>query len=110
VFGFIIKELKHYYLSPAGVFGWKGSANVWEPFARSIQKMTAVIFDELTDKDDLHGNLIDLLNRDPPPPPDQRFVQAVADDLNTGVLDQFGRQLPIPSHMFVDDSFLIAIR
>lgn len=72
--------------------------------------MTAVIFDELTDKDDLHGNLIDLLNRDPPPPPDQRFVQAVADDLNTGVLDQFGRQLPIPSHMFVDDSFLIAIR
>jgi hypothetical protein len=71
--------------------------------------MTAVVFDELTDEDDPHGDLINLLNWDPPPAPDQKFVQAVPDELNTGVLDMVGRQKPISSHMFVDDNFLLAM-
>jgi hypothetical protein len=110
LFGFIIDELGHYYLSPAGVFGWKGSANSWEPFRRAIEKMTEVVFSELTDEDDPHGDLIDLLNWEDQFPIDEAFVPAFADDINRGVLDENGDQLPIPVHMFVDDSFPVSIR
>ena len=110
LFGFIIDELGHYYLSPAGVFGWKASANSWEPFRRAIEKKTEVVFSELTDKDDPHVELIDLINWEEPCSSDQTFVPAFADDINKGVLDEKGNQLPIPVHMFVDDSFPVAIR
>jgi hypothetical protein len=72
--------------------------------------MTAVIFSELTDDDDPHGDLIDMLDWDDPPEPGECLVPAFADEINKGVLDENGNRLAIPSFMFVDDSFLGAIR
>jgi hypothetical protein len=108
VFGFMIKSLGHYYLSPAGVFGWKASCNGWEPFARAIQRMTAVVFSEVGENEEPHRDLVDLVKWDESPSKDQIFTQAIAEEIHQGVLDEFGNQKPIHSFMFVDDSALIA--
>jgi hypothetical protein len=72
--------------------------------------MTEVVFSELTDEDDPHAELINLINWEEPCSSDQTFVPAFADNINKGVLDGKGNQLPIPVYMFVDDSFPVAIR
>ena len=108
-FGYIMESLGHYYFSNAGVFGWKGSCNVWEPFRRAIENMTAVIYERLDDDTTLHQDLIDQITWT-----DQmvtgEFTPAIADALNTGIHDSDGQIKRIPSFMFVDDAALIAIR
>lgn len=108
-FGYLMESMGHYCLSNAGVFGWIGSAAVWEPFRRAIEKMTEVIYDELEDGQDIHKELIDKISWAEPPPPGTVFTKAVKDALNPGVTDAKGKQLAIPSFFFVDDGILIAV-
>lgn len=111
VFGFIMDSVGHYYFAPAGVFGWKGSCNVWEPFRRAIEVMTGVVYEELTAKGDieLHSDLLDQISWSDPNLDESDFVRAVPDTLNQGVFDANGEQRRIPSHMFVDDAIVITI-
>lgn len=108
-FGFMMESMGHYYLSNAGVFGWIGSASVWEPFRRAIEKMTEVIYSELEDGQDIHKDLIEAIEWDALPPPGTKFAPAFKDALNPGVKDRNGVQQPIPSFFFVDDGMLIAV-
>ena len=107
-FGFQVESLGLYCLSNAGVFGWIGSAAVWEPFRRAIEAMTQKYFSEFTDQDDPHGDMIDELGWDEDIGNTAAFAKAIKDKYNQGVSDSDGNPLPIPSFFFVDDAQLIA--
>ena len=106
----MIEALGLYCLSTGGVFGWIGSAAVWEPFRRAIEAMTQKYFSEFTDDDNPHGDLIDRLMWDESTVDPSQFVKAVKDKFNQGTIVKEGNPLPIPSFFFVDDAQLIAAR
>jgi hypothetical protein len=43
-FGFVMGFLNSFFLMTAMVFGFRASANSWEPFRRAIEALTAVFF------------------------------------------------------------------
>ena len=91
------------------VFGSSVSATSWEPFRRAIEVMTEV-FSLRTDLVPKHAVYLAMINLEPPVLPRTKFVRAVPDTINPGVLDEHGNQKPIPNWMYVDDCLLASVR
>ena len=105
-FGFVIAGI--YYLATAMVFGSIASASSWEAFRRAIELMTAVFFNK-KGLEEKHKELMEMIEWDTPPPPGTIMVKARPCQINKGVLDKKGNQLPIPGHIYVDDCLIVAM-
>ena len=105
-FGFKVKNL--YFLATSMVFGSNTSATSWEPFRRAIEAMTLVYFNKegLVEK---HKHYLDMIIWEDEPEVQPVFVQAVACDLNPGVLDEQGNMKPVPTNIYVDDALLACV-
>ena len=107
-FGFIISGL-YYFISTAMVFGSRVSASSWEPFRRAIEAMTAH-FSLRADLVEEYSDYLDMISFSPPASPETVFIHAPRCDLNPGVLDDDGNQIPMPTFVFVDDCLLAAVQ
>ena len=103
VFGFMI--MGYYFIATAMVFGAVISATSWEPFRRAIETMTHV-YSLCTDLADKHKHYLDMISLKPLPPEDTEYVKAIPDSLNPLVVDEEGRQKPIPNFIYVDDCLI----
>ena len=106
-FGFMI--MGYYFIATAMVFGAVISATSWEPFRRAIETMTRV-YSLRTDLADKHKHYLDMISLKPLPTEDTEYVKAIPDSLNPVVVDEEGRQMPIPNFIYVDDCLLACIR
>lgn len=107
-FGFIIRGM-YFFIATAMVFGAKVSATSWEPFRRAIEVMTRV-YSLRTDLVQKHKAYLDMIELEPPAAKGTKFTRALPCNINKGVLDENGNQMPIPNFMYVDDCLLACIR
>ncbi len=104
-FGFFDSQ-GFYHLVAAMVFGSVVSANQWEPFRRTIERLSMLF----QDRDDLvhkHRALLDMIEWD-----EQEYgpaVKAKACKLCPGVIDADGKEVKRPARFYVDDALLAAI-
>ncbi len=108
-FGFVMGFLQSFFLMTAMVFGFRASANSWEPFRRAIEALTAVFFVQFEEDISTHQEFIDLLRFDELPPPGTEFVQAKPCSINRGCFNKEGKQLPIGTNIYVDDCLIAAV-
>lgn len=108
-FGFVMGFLNSFFLMTAMVFGFRASANSWEPFRRAIEALTAVFFVQFEEDISSHQEFIDMVQFDELPPSDTEFVRAKPCSINQGCLDETGNQLPIGTNIYVDDCLIAAV-
>ena len=111
-FSFVIDFMGMLCATTAMVFGFIASANCWEPFRRAIEVMTAVIFERIGSDSNIHQEYIDMFEFEDLPSKDESndlFTKAKPCSINTGVLDNKGKQKPIGTKIYVDDCLLVAV-
>ena len=95
---------------PTGqTFGSNTSPSNWEPIARARMHLAQWLFHDTTLLEK-HSNYTDRVQYGPEPDHETLFVQAIADVLNQGVLDDHGNPVPTEHHMFVDDNLIAEIK
>jgi hypothetical protein len=107
-FSFMMGFMKIFFLMTAMVFGFKSSANSWEPFRRAIEIMSAVCFDNIGDDSTIHQEYVDMVNFGDLPSPDEKFTKAKPCSINKGYRDENGNRKATPARMYVDDALFIA--
>ena len=108
-FSFMMGFMKIFFLMTAMVFGFKSSANSWEPFRRAIEIMSAVCFENFGDDSTIHQKYIDMVNFGDLPLPDEKFTKAKPCSINKGYRDEAGNRKATPARMYVDDALFIAV-
>ena len=105
-FGFILGPW--YIAANAMVFGSVASASSWEPFRRAIQGIARARFycEGLVEK---YKDWIELVRWDKRPTEGVRLVQAKRCSKNKGIIDENGKELPTPHHIYVDDNLMADI-
>lgn len=108
-FGFVMGFLNSFFLMTSMVFGFRASANSWEPFRRAIESMTAVFFTKFEEDISTHQEFIDMVHFDDLPPPETVFERAHPCSINQGCCDEEGNQRPIGTNIYVDDCLIAAV-
>ena len=105
-FGFLVNDL--YCLATAMVFGSNTSASSWEPFRRAIEGLSK----KFANRPDLvkkHKYYLDMIQWKMPSDRESKPVIATSCELNPGVIDLAGNQVQHPSHIWVDDTLIVAV-
>ena len=106
-FGFVIGPW--FFAANAMVFGSVASPSSWEPFRRAIALLALAYFARRT-LVEKHKELINMVRWSKPAGPEVRYVQAVRDDVNTGIINEDGTEQASPHHIYVDDNLMADIR
>ena len=105
-FGFLAG--KCFCLATAMVFGHISSSPSWEPFRRAIENLS-VSFANRADLVEKHKRFLDMISWEVPLEAAEKPVRAASCELNPGVLDASGNQIPHPAHIWVDDAMMAAM-
>lgn len=91
------------------VFGFKSSANSWEPFRRAIEAISAYYYGKFESDEETYKEYLDLVEFDDLPPTEIKFTKAQPCSINRGHRDSNGKEQPIPARMYVDDALFVAV-
>jgi len=102
-FGFLADG--YYCLATSMVFGSNTSATSWEPFRRAIEALS-VVFANRSDLVKKHERYLKIIQWEKSKSRREPFVKAEKCELNPGVLDEDGNEIPSPAMFYVDDALM----